>query len=441
MKKYDFAANIRQLADKIPDSAQNIIQGRVKAINGLCLQAQGLQAAIGDLCCVTSANNQQVYAEVVGFKDNLTILVAAQDVRGISINAQVRLVANNAVPISKSLIGRVVDWQGKPLDAGSVIANDYQPLKEKIVNVLERKPITKVMDVGVQAINALCTVGIGQRLGLFAGSGVGKSVLLGMITKYSSADVVVVGLIGERGREVQEFISQILGEDGMQRAVVVAVPSDSGALHKVYGTEYCTKIAQYFRGLGLKVLLLIDSLTRYAQALREIGLAAGELPIAQGFVPSVFIKLPQLLEKAGNTDCESGAITAIYTVLVEGDDLNEPLSDCVRGIVDGHIVLSRDLANQGHFPAIDIGASISRVMPQLVSREHYQAALKMRQLWSAYQQNHDLIKLGAYVAGRDSLVDEAIYKFEAMRSFLVQNADVGSDFALTYANLLQISDS
>jgi len=437
MKLPDFGDKINHYVSNLPKHAENIIYGTVVAINGLCLEVKGLNCVIGDLCCVLNADKQKIYAEVVGFQQDVTILVADQDLQGIGNNAQIKLIGQNNAPISHELIGRVIDWQGSPLDGKSAVTHTEKLPVIQQINVLKRKPITQILDVGVRTINALCTVGVGQRLGLFAGSGVGKSVLLGMMTKYATADVVVVGLIGERTREVQEFIQQILGQEGLKRAVVIAVPGDCGALHKINGTEYCAKIAEYFRECGLNVLLLIDSLTRYAQALREVGIAAGELPIAQGFVPSVFAKLPKLLERAGNSQ-NSGSITAIYTVLVEGDDLTEPLSDCVRGIVDGHIVLSRNLANNGHFPAIDINSSLSRVMPQLVDNEHYEASGVLRRLWACYQNNQDLLKIGAYQAGTDNLLDIAIVKYEQMRDFLMQNANFGSDFASSYHNLKQV---
>jgi len=437
MIMYDFADKIRQYEAKLPQHAENIVGGIVVAVNGLCLHAKGLTVVIGDLCCMVNASKQLVYAQVVGFKHDLTILVAGQDLCGIGLNCKIERINWHKSPLGHDLIGRVIDWQGNPLDEKGAIKNADDIVVSDKQNVLQRVPITEIFDVGVRAINALCSVGVGQRLGLFAGSGVGKSILLAMMTKYAIADVVVVGLIGERSREVQEFIQQILGEEGLKRAVVIAVPSDCSSLHKIYGTQYCTTIAEYFRAQGLKVLLLIDSLTRYAQALREIGLAAGELPLAQGFVPSVFAKLPKLLERAGTSN-NGGSITAIYTVLVEGDDLSEPLSDCVRGIVDGHIVLSRDLANNAHFPAIDIGASVSRVMPQLVSNDHLKLASDLRKLWASYQNNQDLLKIGAYQAGADKLLDVAISKHELIKEFLTQAHTCSSDFASSYQMLHQV---
>jgi len=319
------------------------------------------------------------------------------------------------------LLGRVVDSNGHPLDhQGSLINTQFRPLRGRPINPIDREPISQVLDTGVRAINALLTVGRGQRIGLFAGSGVGKSVLLGMMARYTTADVIVVGLIGERGREVKEFIETILGAVGRARAVVVAAPADTPPLLRMQGATYATAIAEHFRDQGKHVLLLLDSLTRYAMAQREIALAIGEPPATKGYPPSVFAKLPALVERTGNGLNGHGSITAFYTVLAEGDDQQDPIADSARAILDGHFVLTRALAERGHFPAIDIEQSISRVMHSIVDTKQDENARKLRMLYSRYQQNRDLINLGAYVAGSDPLVDKSLALFPRIEAFLQQ---------------------
>jgi flagellum-specific ATP synthase len=319
------------------------------------------------------------------------------------------------------LLGRVVDGVGKPLDGKGPIKNSgHYQINNKPINPLSRRAITEPLDVGVRAINSFLTVGVGQRMGLFAGSGVGKSVLLGMMTRGTTADVIVVGLIGERGREVKEFIEEILGEEGRARSVVVAAPADNSPLMRLKGCETAVQIAEYFRDQGLNVLLLVDSLTRYAQAQRAIALAVGEPPATKGYPPSVFSKLPQLVERAGNGGEGQGSITAFFTVLTEGDDLQDPIADAARAILDGHIVLSRALADSGHYPAVDIEGSISRVMPMVTSEEHQQLARQLKQVYSLYQQNKDLIAIGAYSRGNDPRIDQSIDLMPVIKFFLQQ---------------------
>ncbi|MCA1806070.1 MAG: FliI/YscN family ATPase, partial [Xanthomonadaceae bacterium] len=328
-----------------------------------------------------------------------------------------------------ALLGRVLDGAGNPLDGkGPLQVETHVPLTGRNINPLSRKPVREPLDVGVRAINALLSVGRGQRMGLFAGSGVGKSVLLGMMTKYTNADVIVVGLIGERGREVKEFVDNILGPKGLARSVVVATPADNSPLMRLHGAMMATSIAEHFRDQGKNVLLLMDSLTRFAQAQREIALAIGEPPATKGYPPSVFAKLPHLVERAGNGDVGGGSITAFYTVLAEGDDQNDPIADAARAILDGHIVLSRHIAESGHYPAIDIEASISRVMNDIVSKEHQQAAQRFKQLYSIYNQHRDLISVGAYQPGSDPRVDEAVTLQPALSRFLRQ--DMGESHLL-----------
>ncbi len=328
------------------------------------------------------------------------------------------------LPMGTSMLGRVLDGAGRALDGkGGMKAEDWVPMDGPLINPLKRHPISEPLDVGIRSINGLLTVGRGQRLGLFAGTGVGKSVLLGMMTRFTEADIIVVGLIGERGREVKEFIENILTEESIKRSVVVASPADDAPLMRLRAAMYCTRIAEYFRDKGKNVLLLMDSLTRFAQAQREIALAIGEPPATKGYPPSVFAKLPSLVERAGNAEAGGGSITAFYTVLSEGDDQQDPIADAARGVLDGHFVLSRRLAEEGHYPAIDIEASISRVMPQVVSAEHMRNAQRFKQLWSRFQQSRDLISVGAYVPGGDPETDLAIARQAEMVRYLRQSLD------------------
>jgi len=401
------------------------VEGRLTRMVGLTLEAVGFQAPIGSRCEVLATGQKPVEAEVVGFSGDLLYLMPTGDMRGLVPNARVRPIRSDSqVPVGEAMLGRVVDGAGKPLDGkGPLKVKDKVPLHGEPVNPLARSPIRQHLDVGVQSINALLSVGRGQRMGLFAGSGVGKSVLLGMMTRFTEADVIVVGLIGERGREVKEFIEDILGEAGLARSVVVASPADHSPLMRLHGAMLATSIAEYFRDQGKQVLLLMDSLTRFAQAQREIALAIGEPPATKGYPPSVFSLLPQLVERAGNGPSGGGAITAIYTVLTEGDDQQDPVADAARAILDGHIVLSRQLAESGHYPAVDVEASISRVMPHIIDAEHLQQAQQFKQIYATYRQNQDLISVGAYSRGSDPLIDEAIVMFPALQQLLRQGMD------------------
>jgi flagellum-specific ATP synthase len=399
------------------------IEGKVTRMVGLTMEAVGCVVALGDRCSVQVRKDRWVESEVVGFTGDLTYLMPTEAIEGISPGARVRpLLGDSKMPVGDELLGRVVNGLGKPLDGkGPIKTKDSVTLHGNVINPLQRKPISEPLDVGIKAINSLLTVGKGQRLGLFAGSGVGKSMLLGMMTKFTEADITVVGLIGERGREVKEFIDQILGEEGLSRSVVVASPADDSALMRLRAAMLATRIAEYYRDQGKNVLLLMDSLTRYAQAQREIALSVGEPPATKGYPPSVFSKLPQLVERAGN-GCEgSGSVTAFYTVLTEGDDQQDPIADASRAILDGHIVLSRRLAEEGHYPAIDIEASISRAMPHIVSEDHLYGAMRVKQLYSKFQQNQDLISVGAYARGSDPDLDQAIIQMPEIRNFLQQS--------------------
>ncbi len=406
-------------AEPVPVS----VEGKLIRMVGLTLEAVGCQAPIGARCQVISPEQSRVEAEVVGFGADKLYLMPTGELRGIVPNA--RVIPTGRIyqaPVGEELLGRVLDGGGRPLDGlGPIITRQQAPIYGKPINPLARRPITEPLDVGVRAINALLTVGRGQRMGLFAGSGVGKSVLLGMMTRFTEADVIVVGLIGERGREVKEFIQNILGQQGLARSVVVAAPADSPPLMRLHGAALATTIAEHFRDQGRQVLLLMDSLTRYAQAQREIALAIGEPPATRGYPPSVFAKLPQLVERAGNGDEGGGSITAFYTVLAEGDDQQDPIADAARAILDGHVVLSRELAEAGHYPAIDIEASISRVMAEITVDEHQAAARRFKQLYSLYQQNADLITVGAYTRGSDPRIEEAIAMNPSLMSFLQQD--------------------
>lgn len=368
-------------------------------------------------------DGRRVETEVVGFSDERLYLMPAGDMRGIVPNARVIPVGGvQEVAVGNELLGRVLDGRGRPIDGGPALQNcDQVPLFGKPINPLKRQAIVDPIDVGVRAINALLPVGRGQRMGLFAGSGVGKSMLLGMMTRYTDADVVVVGLIGERGREVKEFIEMTLGEEGMRRAVVVATPADDTPLMRMKGAWLSAAIAEYFRDQGQHVLLLMDSLTRFAQAQREIALAIGEPPATKGYPPSVFAKLPQLVERAGNGERGLGSITAFYTVLVEGDDQNDPIVDASRAILDGHIVLSRELAEAGHYPAIDIESSISRALHAIATDEHKKLITRFRQIYATYRHHRDLIAVGAYQGGSNPRVDEAIALWPSILEFLRQS--------------------
>jgi len=402
------------------------VEGRLRRVVGLTLEAEGCEAPLGARCLVTTADGSELDTEVVGFADERLLLMPVTEMHGVLPNARVRPCAHaGGLPVGHALLGRVVGADGVPLDGmGPLDADEHALLKNEPINPMARKPIDTPLDTGVRAINSLLTVGRGQRLGLFAGSGVGKSTLLGMMTRYTDADVVVVGLIGERGREVKEFVEHTLGPEGRARSVIVAAPADAPPLKRLRGAQYATAIAEWFRDRGQRVLLLMDSITRYAQAQREIALAIGEPPATKGYPPSVFAMLPALVERAGNDAEGRGSITAFYTVLTEGDDYrHDPIADASRAILDGHIVLSRDLAEAGHYPAIDIEASISRVMPAVVKREHLRAAQRFRQVYSAYRQQRDLIAVGAYQKGSDPQVDHAINMWPRLRDFLQQEVD------------------
>jgi flagellum-specific ATP synthase len=417
----------REQLDRTLQTVQQLpapdVEGKLTRMIGLTLEALGCQAAVGDRCEIMGTDGASVEAEVVGFSGERLYLMPTGDIHGLKPNARVIPRAGAGfVRVGHELLGRVIDGAGEPLDGrGPVYCEDRTRLSGVPLNPLSRAPICAPLDVGVRAINSLLTVGRGQRIGLFAGSGVGKSVLLGMMARYTEADVIVVGLIGERGREVKEFIEKILGMEGLARSVVVASPADNPPLMRLHGAWRATAIAEYFRDQGQNVLLIMDSLTRFAQAQREIGLAIGEAPATKGYPPSVFARLPQLVERAGNGSRGTGSITAFYTVLTEGDDQNDPIADSARAILDGHFVLSRRIAEAGHYPAIDIEASISRVMHDIIPKSQLLNARLLRQLIATYQQNRDLIAIGAYQAGSDPRIDAAIEAWPRLQGFLQQD--------------------
>ena len=435
-----FMADARACADA-PNPLE--VRGTLTRLAGLVLEAVGLRVPVGSQCLIANGGKPPVLAEVVGFSNDRAYLMPAGDTHGLSSGASVTPLApyrtvprigqvnrppspNDRgvlrLPLGGGLLGRVVDPHGQPMDhLGPITQVDVEALDRAPRNAMDRDPVREPLDTGVRAINALLTVGRGQRIGLFAGSGVGKSVLLGMMARYTRADVIVVGLIGERGREVKEFIEDILGEEGRRRSVVVAAPADAPPLVRMQGASYATAIAERFRDDGLHVLLLMDSLTRYAMAQREIALAIGEPPATKGYPPSCFAKLPQLVERSGNGLNGVGSITAFYTVLSEGDDQQDPIADAARAILDGHIVLSRSLAESGHYPAIDVEASASRVMHNVASPQHLELARKFRNLYSRYMKSRDLIQLGAYAAGSDPDTDRAIVLYPELQRFLMQD--------------------
>ncbi|WP_136482480.1 flagellar protein export ATPase FliI [Vibrio sp. H11] len=389
-------------------TSRPIASGKLVRVVGLTLEATGCRAPIGSLCRVETMSGE-MEGEVVGFSGDSLFLMPSEQITGVLPGAKVTpLTEETGLAVGMELLGRVIDGVGNPLDGlGPIYTDQRASFNAQPINPLARKPISEPLDVGIKAINGLLTVGKGQRIGLFAGSGVGKSVTMGMMTRGTTAQVVVVGLIGERGREVKEFIEEILGVDGRQRSVVVAAPADSSPLMRLKGCQTALTIAEYFRDQGLDVLLLMDSLTRFAQAQREIALSVGEPPATKGYPPSVFAKLPALVERAGNGGSQQGSITAFFTVLTEGDDLQDPIADASRAILDGHIVLSREMADAGHYPAIDVEKSVSRVMPQITTDEHVLMSKAVRQVLSICRKNQDLVSIGAYKPGTDKAIDSA----------------------------------
>ncbi|OAZ98507.1 flagellar protein export ATPase FliI [Halomonas sp. G11] len=425
---------IRRTTQRVSALPRVGTSGRVVRATGMVVEVVGLRVAVGSACRIelpkSDVHHDQAYAEaeVVGFAGDKLYLMPLEQISGLMPGARVSPLSDGSghsarrFPIGEELLGRVLDGNGNPLDDREHLDDTPRAtLDTPPLNPLSRAPIESQIDVGIRSINALLSVGRGQRMGLFAGSGVGKSVLLGMMARYTKADVIVVGLIGERGREVQDFIDNILGPEGRRRAVVVAAPADTSPLQRLQGAAYATRLAEGFRDEGRDVLLIMDSLTRFAMAQREIALAIGEPPATKGYPPSVFAKLPSLVERAGNAERGGGSITAFYTVLTEGDDQQDPIADSARAILDGHIVLSRTLAEAGHYPAIDIEASISRAMTAITDEAQQRQSRVFKQYFSRYQRNRDLISVGAYSPGHDPQLDEAVKRFPELEHFLQQN--------------------
>jgi flagellum-specific ATP synthase len=418
-------------------------KGKVTNVVGLVIEAQGPLSRLGTVCDIyTKGDSHKITAEVLGFKDNKVLMMPLQEIRGIGPGCPIVARQQRAViPVGPGLLGRVIDGLGNPIDnKGPIPVESEYPIYGTPVNPLTRKRISKPLDLGIRAINGLLSVGCGQRIGIFAGSGVGKSVLLGMIARKTAADVNVIALIGERGREVNEFIEKELGEKGLERSVIVVATSDHLPLIRMRGAFIATAIAEFFRDQGRHVNLMMDSVTRFAMAQREIGLALGEPPTTKGYTPSVFTLLPKLCERAG-TSANRGTITGLYTVLVEGDDTNEPIADALRSILDGHINLTRDLSNQNHYPAIDVLSSISRVMDDIIDSEQRQYANKLKETLAIYRKAEDLINIGAYVAGSNPKIDYAIEMIEKINRYLKQDIDETTDFAESISQLAQLFES
>ena len=433
--------NIKKYINKINQKKFIKYTGKITKVTGLTIESDGPIASIGELCYIYPYHKTEpILAEVVGFKEGKILLMPLGEMEGIASGSTVVASGKTLrVNVGEELIGRVLDGLGNPIDGkGPVNTKKTYPVSNSPPNPLERMVISEPLPLGIKAIDGLITCGKGQRIGIFAGSGVGKSTLMGMVSRNSSADVNVIGLIGERGREVREFLEKDLKKEGLKRSIVVVVTSDQPALIRVKGALVTTAIAEYFRDRGNNVMLLMDSLTRFAMAQREIGLAIGEPPVTRGFTPSVFAVMPKLLERAGNSS--KGTITGLYTVLVDGDDLNEPVTDMVRGIIDGHIILSRKLANQNHYPAIDVLSSVSRVMPSIVDKEHLNKANAIKDIMATYKESEDLINIGAYKIGSNNKIDKAIDLKEDIDKFLMQETLETYPFEETVSIMGKICD-
>ena len=435
LDKFDFSPYKKILNDINPV----VKVGKVVEIIGLIIEADGPESSIGDLCHIVSDDIEPISCEVVGFRENRILLMPLGSIEGLKAGAKVvNSGSDMKVKVSDSLLGRVLDGLGNPIDGlGEIAADKYYSTSGKLINPLKRKPIDEPLSLGIRAIDGLITVGKGQRMGIFAGSGVGKSTTLAMMAKNTSADINVIALIGERGREVREFIEHTLGVEGMKRSVVVVATSEQPSLVKIKAAFVACAIAEYFRDKGKDVLFMLDSVTRIALAQREVGLAVGEPPATRGYTPSVFALMPKFLERAGCNEC--GTITGLYTVLVEGDDFNEPVSDTARSILDGHIMLSRSLAHKNHYPAIDVLQSISRVMNNIVDKEHKDAAGKIRSLLASYAKNEDLINIGAYQRGADPLVDKAISLMDKIDRYLIQSGEDKTDYQTSVSEIIRLA--
>lgn len=414
--------NLNKYRDALSSTDLIKYTGRVSQVVGLTIESHGPAVNLGELCNIYPLKGDlPIKAEVVGFKDSIVCLMPLGNMSGVGPGSRIEATGQNlSVAVSEAMLGRVFDGLGEVIDGkGCVNSCALYPVENDPPNPLTRKKISEILPVGVKAIDGLLTIGKGQRIGIFAGSGVGKSTLMGMIARNTKADINVIGLIGERGREVREFLENDLQEEGLARSVVIVATSDQPALVRLKAAQLATTVAEYFRDQGKDVMLLMDSLTRFAMAQREVGLALGEPPVTRGYTPSVFAVMPRLLERSGTSD--KGSITGMYTVLVDGDDMNEPVTDTVRGILDGHIVLSRSLANRNHYPAIEVLASVSRVMPNIVTEEHKNSSNELKNILSVYKDAEDLINIGAYVKGSSRSIDRAIEKIDRINAFLRQD--------------------
>lgn len=423
---------LEKYIDRLQEISLIEFKGKVSRVIGLTIESKGPAVRLGETCYIYPIKSEvPILAEVVGFKEDTVLLMPLGEMEGVGPGSLVVATGNNLeVGVGEDLLGRVLDGMGNPIDdLGALNIGSVYPVNNQPPNPLSRARILEPLPLGVKALDGMLTCGRGQRIGIFAGSGVGKSTLLGMIARNTKADINVIGLIGERGREVKEFIENDLEEEGLSRSVVVVATSDQPPLVRMRGALLATSIAEYFRDIGKNVILMMDSLTRFSMAQREVGLAIGEPPVTKGYTPSVFAVLPKLLERAGNSD--KGSITGLYTVLVDGDDMNEPIADAVRGILDGHIVLSRSLANRNHYPAIDVLASVSRVMPSIVSKEHLEIVGQVKDLMATYKESEDLINIGAYARGSNPKVDRAMEKIDEINDFLMQGVHEKHSFGET----------
>lgn len=432
--------NLSRCYQTIKDTPLITVGGRVSQVIGMVVESNGPGIPVGSICDIeVFKGRDRVLAEVVGFREGRVLLMPLGEMRGIEPGSAIRLVGGQAkVPVAESLLGRIIDGLGNPMDGkGPLDAKELYPLYAEPLNPMERERIRQPVDVGVRAINGLLTLGKGQRIGILAGSGVGKSTLLGMIAKHTAADISVIALVGERGRELKDFIERDLGPEGLARSVVVVATSDQPPLVRMRGAYLATAISEFFRDRGRDVILMMDSVTRFAMSSREVGLAIGEPPTSRGYTPSVFGQLPKLLERAG-TCRGKGSITGIYTVLVEGDDMNEPIADAVRSIVDGHIILSRDLAGRGHYPAIEVMNSVSRCMVDIVNQEQVRAGHRFMEIMSVYRRSEDLINIGAYVKGSNPKIDNAIDMIDHLNAYLRQNVEEKVPFSESARQLQEI---
>lgn len=429
--------DFNRIINKVRQCNTSYAEGKVKKVIGLTVEVEGIKAFVGELCTIYNEKNMPIICEAVGFKDDDVILMPLGELIGISPGCKVVPEGKPlSVECSDDLFGKVLDGLGRPLEGERIQKGEFYALDKEPPDPLKRRRIKNILPTGIRAIDGFLTCGEGQRIGIFAGSGVGKSTTLGMISKYAKADVNVIALIGERGREVLDFIEKDLGEEGLKKSIIVCVTSDKPALVRIKGAFTATAIAEYFRDKGKKVILMMDSVTRFAMAQREVGLAIGEPPATKGYTPSVFAMLPRLMERSGMSD--KGSITAFYTVLVDGDDFNEPIADAVRGILDGHIVLSRTLAHKNHYPAIDILNSVSRLMPEIAKEEHKNTASFARDMLATYKDSEDLISIGAYVKGSNRKIDTAIKYNEALNTYLMQDIEEHSDFDFSIENLISM---